>query len=217
VLGFGLGTTPLYNIRDNSKMKLSKTFIALLFIANISVAQFNVDYSNIDSRDIIDALSFSGIGIFKYDISPIIENRNFILIIEEYAGKNNLVKLDTLFESGELDILSDEITNIRFLTKVVNDQYDNIHLYISIPGLSFWNNIKIESEYVRKHYFVKFEKQTNDVDRKIPLLFFGSEWDSIYNGQETTRFCSLQRIPIDLTGDAFDEMPHFYIISYLLK
>jgi hypothetical protein len=198
--------------------KKSFAILIILFLSfDISIAQFKVDYKDIDSTDLIDALAFAGIGIYKFDISPVIKGRQFALLLEEYAGKDNLIDIDTLLHFGQFDILSEEITKIRFLTKVVNEKYDTIYLFISMPGLKFGHQIEMQSKFVRKHYFVRFEKVNNDFIRKIPLLFIGSEWDAIYQGKQTTRFCSQNQIPIDLQGDAFDEMPHFYIISYMLK
>jgi len=95
--------------------------------------------------------------------------------------------------------------------------FEKVHLFISTPIASTWKEFEMEKKYIRKHYWVKFEESKIEINKNIPLLFLGSEWDSIYNGEKTTRFCALPRIPPNLSGDAFDEIPHYYIISYLVK
>jgi len=199
------------------KKRLIQIACAICLTANIISGQIYIDYSNIDNNDIIDALAFSGVEIFKFKIDSLEKNHNFYLILEEYAGKENLIKTDTLFGESPNNLTSEDIDEIRFLTKVENNSFAKVSLFISTPIASTWKEFEMEKKYIRKHYWVKFEKSKIEINKDIPLLFLGSEWDSIYNGEKTTRFCALPRIPLDLNGDAFDEIPHYYIISYLVK
>lgn len=199
------------------KKKLFQVLCILCFATNLIYGQIYIDYSNINSDDIIDALAFSGIEIFKFKIDSLEKKNDFYLILEEYEGKEKLIKTDTLFGESPFSVSSEGINEIRFLTKFENNSFEKVYLFISVPGVSTWKEIEMDKKYVRKHYWVKFEDSKIEINKNIPLLFLGSEWDSIYNGEETTRFCALPRIPLDLSGDAFDEIPHFYIISYLVK
>ena len=199
------------------KKIILKTFLVICFATNIIYGQLYVDYSDIDSRDILDAMAFSGIGIFKFKIDSLEKTFNFYLIAEEFAGKDNLIKTDTLLGGGGFKLTNEKINEIRFLTKIKNDSFDKVDMFISTPVVSAWQSIEVEKKFARKHYWVRFENSDVNENHKIPLLFFGSEWDTIYNGQETTRFCSMDRVPVDLSGDAISEIPHFYVISYLLK
>jgi hypothetical protein len=199
------------------KKRLIHISFVLSITANIIFGQIYIDYSDIDNNDIVDALAFSGIGIFKFKIDSLEEENNFYLILEEYAGKGNLIKTDTLFGESPFNIESEDINEVRFLTKVENNSFEKVSLFISTPIASTWKEFEMEKKYIRKHFWVKFEESKNEINKNIPLLFLGTEWDSIYNGEKTTRFCALPKIPLDLSGDAFDEIPHFYIISYLVK
>jgi len=199
------------------KKRLFQLLCILCFATNLISGQIYIDYSDIDSNDIVDALAFSGIGIFKFKIDSLKEKHNFYLILEEYAGKESLIKTDTLFGESPFNIESEDINEVRFLTKVENGSFEKVSLFISTPIASTWKEFEMEKKYIRKHYWVKFEESKIEINKNIPLLFLGSEWDSIYNGEKTTRFCALPRIPLDLSGDAFNEIPHFYIISYLVK
>ena len=198
-------------------MKSFFILFLVFLISSTSFGQLYLKYSEIEDKDIIDALAFSGIGIYKFEIDSLIEKHNFYLIIDEFAGKDNLIKSDTLFGLNPFQIPSEEVSKIRFITKVVNNLYDKVSLYISTPHFSTWKEIEIDKKYRRKHYWIEFEKSQNKINTKIPLLFFGSEWDDIYNGQMTTRFCSRDKMELDLSGDAINMIPHFYIIYYLIK
>ena len=197
-----------------------RSFLILFLVSLISSTSFSqlyLEYSEIKDKDIIDALAFSGIGIYKFEIDSLIEKHNFYLIIDEFAGKDNLIKSDTLIGQKPFQIPSEEVNKIRFLTKVVNNSFEKVSLYITTPYLSTWKDIEMDIKYVRKHYWIEFEKSHNKINTKIPLLFFGSEWDAIYDGQKTTRFCSMNKMDLNLSGDAINEIPHYYVISYIIK
>ena len=184
---------------------------AVSFTANISYGQLYIDYSNIDKEDIIDALAFSGVEIFKFKIDSLEEDHDFYLIAEEYAGKDILIQTDTLLGGIPFKIPSERADQIRILTKNESNSFKKVSLFINVNDISTWKELEIKNKYARKHYWVKFEESGFKVNKHIPLLFFGSEWDTVYNGEKTTRFCASDRIPLDLSGDAFDEIPHFII------
>jgi len=188
-----------------------------MLTANIVFGQIYVDYDDINQNDIIDALSFAGIGLFKFDIDSLEGNHNFYLVLEEYAGKDNLISTDTLLGQSPFELRGNGIKSIRFLTKVENNSFEKVYLYITTQSLSAIKKIEMDKKYIRKHYWLEFEKTNANLNHKVPLLFLGSEWDSEFNGEKTTRFCSFDKVPVDLSGDALKEIPHFYIISYLLK
>ncbi len=199
------------------KYLIGKIFLSMILLSNLLFAQLYNDYSDIDSKDIIDALSFSGIGIFKFDVDSLANKKNYCLILDEYAGKDKLIKTDTLVGKSPFLIRNQKNNKIRFLTKVIDSSYKDVRLYIDTPSLSCFYELKIDKKYARKHYWIKFVKSLMDRKSKIPLLFFASEWDSEFDGQKVTRFCSLNRIPIDLNEDSISEIPHFYIISILFE
>ena len=196
---------------------LFKIVISLTLFLNITYAQLYIDYSDIENNDIIDALAFNGIGIYKFNVDSIANKKNYLIMLEEYAGKDNLIKTDTLIGGKPFPPLKSRKNNkIRILTKVINESYKNVILSIKTPMASRSPyQITMNEKYARKHYWIEFEKPFMSDNPKIPLLFFGSEWDFVFQGRKTTRFCSLPRMPIDLSGDAILEMPHFYIISLL--
>jgi hypothetical protein len=197
--------------------RLVQIFSILYFTSSVIIGQIYIDYKNINTKDVIDALAFSGVEIFKFEVDSLIEQHKFYLILEEYAGKDNLINTDTLIGQKPFEIESKNINEIRFITKIENSSYETTYLYISTPVISTWKEIKMDNKYIRKHYWIKFAKTKIEVDKNIPLLFYASEWDTIFNGERTTRFCSMKEIPVDLSGDAIIEMPHFFIINYLIK
>lgn len=196
--------------------KLLLIFFVFYSTSNV-VGQLHIDYSNINTEDVIDALAFSGLGIFKFEVDSLAEGHKFYIILEEFAGKDNLIKIDTLMGEKPFVIDNKKINEVRFITKIENNSFEKIYLDISTPVIITWKEIKMDQKFNRKHYWTKFEKTKADIGKITPLLFFASEWDAVYNGEKTTRFCSTREIPVDLSGDAIMEIPHFYIIGYLIK
>ena len=199
------------------KQLFLKVFFFMLIVSNLSIGQLYLDYNNLDKKDIIDALSFSGTNIFKFELEKPKKKCNFYLIIDEYAGKNNFIRTDTLLGNGHFKLNGQKVDSLRLISKIFNDSYDEVKLYISTPMESTWQTIKMDKKFSRKHYWIKFESSNLELNTKIPLLFYASEWDSIFMGKKVPRFCSLDRVPTDLSGAAINEVPHFYIISYILK
>ncbi len=157
-------------------------FCLTLFTLSVTNGQIYNDYSNINNHDIIDALAFTGIGIFKFQIDSLKEAHNFYLILDEYVGKNNLVKTDTLLGYSPFEINTNNIGTIRFLTKIINNSYDTTYLFISTSNVAVFKEIVMNKKYVRKHYWLKFSKSEVAINKKIPLLFYASEWDAIVMG-----------------------------------
>ena len=133
-------------------------FCISLFTLSITNGQIYTDYTDINNNDIIDALSFSGIGIFKFQIDSLKEAHKFYLILDEYVGKDNLVRTDTLLGYSPFEINTKNIETIRFLTKIINNSYDTTYLFISTSKLSTSKIIVMKKKYVRKHYWLKYRR-----------------------------------------------------------
>ena len=209
-----------------SKTKITPFLVLLLmFFTNLSYPQFVTDHSDITNEDLINALSFAGLDIFKFNLDSLKNDCNLLILSDEYAGKNNLIRTDTLLNINTLykkwikdtSWIDDYINQIRFITKVENDSWDKVKLYIDTKPVGTKHELTIDKKYARKHYWVKFSKSKLALDKKIPLLFLGSEWDDIIGGKKVPRFCSHKNISPDLSDETIKFIPHFYIISYLLK
>ncbi|MFO7981469.1 MAG: DUF5041 domain-containing protein [Candidatus Aminicenantes bacterium] len=54
--------------------------------------------------------------------------------------------------------------------------------------------------------------------KKIPLLFYGSEWDEIIDEKKVPRFCSHNEISPKLDDDTIKFIPHFIVVvSYVFE
>jgi len=187
---------------------------AFIPVATVSLAQIYTDNAGITNEDIIDALDHAGVGIFKFHLDSLQGDYEMEIILQEYAGKDRLIDTKTLLTVNTLSWPEKEI---RILSKIEADSYKKIKLYISTPAVSTTYFVKLKRKYSRKHYWVKFAESEPQSDKMIPLLFLGSEWDSIYQGKKTTRFCSRQAVSPDLSDNDIEFMPHFYIIGYFIR
>jgi len=212
-------------------MKLSKILkykiLFLFFLTNLAYSQaFLIDnYDKITKEDLIDALSFAGIDIISLDLEKVNQNYTFKIIIDEYAGKGNFISSDTAIsqsteyrkptKDGEWEI--DYIDSLRVISKVINNSFDKIYLMFITEKFSSYAALDIDGDYQRKHYWVRFAKSDFKVGEKIPLLFYGSEWDDIIDGKKVPRFCIHKEVSPDLDDDTMKFIPHFFVVSYVFE
>ncbi len=198
--------------------------IALLLVVTIpSLAQFNTQYKDISSRDLIDALQFAGIDIFKFNVDSLQHNYDFFITVDEYDSTHGLRRIDTLLAfQTQYDRPSDTgertkayIDRFRFITKVLNNKYDTIYLHIGTDFVSTWRTLQIAPLFARKHYWVRFRDQQTTIGKSIPLLFYGSEWTETIDGAQTTRFCSRAELDSQLNDPTIKLIPHYFIIGYM--
>ena len=209
-------------------MKLFRTmkFMVLFFtlFPNINYAQFIEDYEMILKEDLVDALSFAGVDIIKINLGEVNSNYSFKIIIDEYAGKDNFIKSDTVIShfteynkpSKDGNWEKHYIDSLRLISKVLNNSFDKIYLIFSTGPFSVNAIMNLEKKYQKKHYWVKFSKADLIIGDKIPILFYGSEWDDMINGVKVPRFCSKKELSRDLDEETIQFIPHYFIISYKL-
>lgn len=205
-----------------NKFKFIYCFFIVSFLVNLNYAQFIDDYDNINKEDIIDVLEFSGINIIKLKLEELNENHTFKIILDEYAGKNNFIKSDTLinyFTQYEVFVTDKEyvdkyLNSLKLYSRIINNKYDVLYLQLKAGIITTNKNIMIKEPYQKKHYWVKFKKTEFQTGLKIPLLFYGSEWDETFNGITHPMFCSYKEISPTLSDESLEKIPHFYIISY---
>lgn len=198
-----------------------------MVFANLVYSQaFLIDnYDKISKKDLIDALSFAGIDIISLDLKKVDKNYSFRVIIDEYAGKDNLICSDTAIsqfteyrkptkeEKWEIKY----IDNLKVISKVINNSFDKIYLMFITDKFSAYRELHIDEDYQRKHYWVRFAKSDFKIGEKIPLLFYGSEWDDIIDGKKVPRFCSHKEVSPDLDDETIKFIPHFFVVSYMLE
>jgi len=210
-------------------MKLSRIplllSLSLIILTNLTYSQFLKSYDDVSQEDLIDALSFAGIDIIHLDLEKVNQNYTFKIIIDEYAGKDNLIssnvemKDPTEYRKRTKDgnIEKKYINRLRVISKVTNNSFDQIFLMFETEPIAKYSVLNIDEEFQRKHYWVRFSKSDFEVGKKIPLLFYGSEWDEIIDGKKVPRFCSHIEISPDLDDETIQYMPHFFVVSYVFE
>jgi len=193
---------------------LTYLILSLMFLTNLAYPQFLENYDNISKKDLIDALSFAGIDIINLDLEKVERNYAFKVIIDEYAGKGNLISSITEIsqfteyrkptKEGKWEIKY--INSLRLISKIVNNSFDKIFLMFTNEKFSKYSVLNIVDDYQRKHYWVQFAKSDFKIGEKIPLLFFGSEWDDVIDDK---------KVPRD--DETIKFIPHFFVVSYMLE
>ena len=210
-------------------MRITKQFSIILFLGFIftctTYSQINKG-EGVTQEDIFLALQvFSGIDIYKFNLDSINQDYHIYIVADEYVKRDSIIKSDTLYDYQALykKYLPDGSSKDAYLdslgifTKVSNDSYNDVKLHIRTKAFGCISQIKFDNKYNRKHYWVRFKKSKYSVGKKIPLLFYGSEWDGICDGQKCPRFCAPNNLNPELIEDEIINIPHFCVISYTLE
>ncbi len=218
-----------YTEKGGTNMKLLKRLtyltLSLIFLTNLTNSQFLKNHDDVSKKDLIDALSLAGIDIIHLDLEKVDRNYTLKVIVDEYAGKGNLINsytevkrlIDYQQQTKEGNIEKKYINHLRVISKVTNNSFDQIFLMFSTEKFGKYSVLNIDEEFQRKHYWVPFAKSDFKIGKKIPLLFYGSEWDEIIDGKKVPRFCSLPEMSPDLDDDTVKFIPHFFIMSYVFE
>jgi len=198
--------------------------IAATLAPPASRAQYNTDARNISQKDVLEALQFMGLDIFKFGVDTA-RGCDLFVVMDEFGekgaplGSDTLLRCESSFERRIYDSVRTEVPvdSLRFLTKLDTRTYAWVSLDVSTPGVASWKEVSIRPPYNRKHYWVRFAHSSSQIGKKQPLLFLGSEWDDVVAGVKTTRFCSRLEMNPDLSDPTVKFMPHFYVISYVLQ
>lgn len=221
--------------------------ISFLFLTNLSFAQEykkdtrtkhqkedpqnSYQVNSISNVDLLKALEFSGIKIFKIPLNTFEKKLKFSMTIDEYANGEKVnsktlhlrddddntyyhfIKTDSAKETRYYDYI-DEIT---FFAKDEDDICKlNIKTYgRGIGGLKLIKKKDMPHQFYNWRYYGKDKLKLNE---DIPMLVFASSWyDKNIDAQ---RFCGA---PFDLSTDKtesailFKNSPHYYVISYKLS
>ncbi|MFA6540895.1 MAG: DUF5041 domain-containing protein [Bacteroidota bacterium] len=209
----------------NYRKKMYFVLLIFFFAYQNTYSQFNKRFQDISNKDVIEALQFAGIDIFKIPLDSIKQNYGFSIIADEYVTKDSIIFSDTLLSyftvygkyNEKMKAEDAFIDHFRFVSKILNNSYEKIFLLISTNSVETWREMTIDKKYARKHYWVRFAKQPQVIGQKIPLLFYGSEWDNIINGKKVPRYCSREELTKELNDPTIKFIPHFFIISYELN
>jgi hypothetical protein len=80
--------------------------------------------------------------------------------------------------------------------------------------------LKIDSIYKNPHACKRFTLPSEfKIGSKIPLLLIGSFWDTTSKGgsMKGLRFCMENELSADFKNQAFDMMPHYFIIGIQIE
>lgn len=203
--------------------------ILLFSFSNIQAQNEKPEYSNpeITLDDMSAILQTLNMDLFKFGVNlPEDNNYKVCLYLEEYAEKEIINEKTIWCTSSPYTIYDNEeralqpFDGARFIIK--NDE--NIFL-LNIRMGDFVHpqyKIEIDSIYPYKHLPKRFKiSNTTLSEGKTPLVMIGSFWESeLPDGQtlpdgsnKILRFCMENELSPDFSSEAFNEMPHHYIIG----
>ncbi|MDR2915381.1 MAG: DUF5041 domain-containing protein [Tannerella sp.] len=221
----------------------SLTSLAILFFFSLSLSAQNFEYKkdlapqnvkadrhnmyrseDINSIDLMKALEFSGINIFKFNLTPFEKKYKMVVFIDEYAdgekvntqevfgGDNTYIHFEEGAELQEMPTpYFDYIDQFVFYVK-----NDTDHSMLKYSSYSMESTRKLEKKKLRDFQFYQwrtYSKANWKLNETVPMLIYASSWfDDRYNVE---RFCGVMDLSLkeEFTQELLDNSPHYYVIS----
>lgn len=180
---------------------------------------------NISNVDLLKALDFMGVRIFKFDLPRTDKPRSLSIVVDEYAGLK-LIKSDTTgfgmntyhyWESGDTLVYKDYIEEMTLMTKHIKED-STVKLLISNRAISYGGMaVKYKKESKDSFYNIRLFRPTEfKYGDKIPMVVIASSW---YDKKfKINRFCGAAVLEVgdERTEELLEMSPNYYIISYIL-
>jgi hypothetical protein len=176
--------------------------------------------------DLLKALDYAGISIFKFPLQQFSGKYNLEIIVEEFQNGKK-IKTDSLYygtntydyfektPSGKTRRFFDYLNLLTFYT---NDRDNTTTLTFNTYGMAASILLKKKSASESQHYYwAGYSKWPWVVNQPVPLLVFAAAWyDKKINGY---RFCGVNDLSRDKkqTEELLKMSPHYFAISYIVS
>jgi len=174
----------------------------------------------VSELDILQALEFSGIRIFKFNLGQFDKKYAFYIFTDEYLD-GKITKTDTLvaysneyhyYQVGSEDYFLDYIDQIKIFTK---EEENKLNLKICTYAMS--TDKELTYDKTNDDQFYNLRRYINTAwkpDKKISLLVFASSWEDKKHGFQ--RFCGSAELQENDKGtkELLSSSPHYFLISY---
>ena len=181
----------------------------------------------ISTLDILEALDFAGIHIYKFHIGKFDKKYGFHFVLDEYAG-GRLIKTEELVSANAPDqVHTNEYTHKRSDGKIHHEYIDRVKIItkdeangtrILIDTVKEKINKKIlfQTEDKQRFLWRRYIDTTWKLDEKIPLLVCASTWPDEITG--LPRFSGPPRLSENdqETRDLLLLSPHYFVLSYVV-
>ena len=186
-------------------------FAFFTLIGGIKAQTINQKYGK---TDISDAFEFLGVNMFKFDFNEVNDGFNIQIIIDEFNSDSLLFQKKLLYDPSR--IKDNQLNEVRIFSWHSNADSETIAMLVEHPSMNSRFKLTVPGEYRTDHFWRQFKIGEIKYDEKIPMLLYGMPWEVKYpNGVSIMKFCP-DELKRDLSNEAFNEMSHYYIISYKL-
>lgn len=231
-LNFSLSTRSKFSVHIQSLLfvgliVLSSSVSAQNYRRDVRSESYKKDMNNVlqadefTKVDLLNALSFAGIQIHKFELAAIDQKAELVFYLEEMKH-GELVSTDTLFR----------MTNVYNYTMNGNSYYDYLKSFTLLSSqdddelkLRFQTYSREFSETVKfypstrdQFYNIRYYSNTDHLDGGgAPLLIFASSWS--LGDEKMQRFSGAVHLVrgASETNSLLKNSPHYYIVSYCVK
>ncbi|MFT4536743.1 MAG: hypothetical protein ACI9P5_004120 [Saprospiraceae bacterium] len=179
------------------------------------------DTENISKTDLLKAIEYLGMRIFKFDVPGNSESKTILILAREYkdgkeVNRDTIANFSNEYSYWDTGIPDPFVDFISEFTIYANTSENKSELQFELT--SFVQRHTIELDKVSDEQFYlwrKYHKTHRKIDAEIPLMIFASSW--VFPGDNIHRFCGVAELSENdpMTKELLDFSPHY--IKFTLK
>lgn len=186
--------------------------VLFLFPA-ISGAQPPVE--KLDSDDLTSAIKMLGVDVFKYDFSKQDPAYSLTVHVDEVVDGSITKSKSYQFGTWTTEQLKKEL---KFLSRRTSDTSSTYWFKFSHPNMETTERFVLPAEFRKiPHSWKQIAPGEIAYDKKVPLLFYGMNWEGLRKGRKVMLFCWGEEIKREMDDPILKNVRHMFLISYELK
>lgn len=177
----------------------------------------------VDAADLQELLELKGMYIYKYDLSGIRDTSMQVTVrVDEHFGRDSVRTIRRLM-MGDLFYRWNSTYSESLKVMIVPQTDSTSMLYCDLEGRMkagvVLNLRKVPPKFTLYNTYrpVPFKMEELKMGEQVPVMLFGSFWHDAklserLGGQPAYRFCMEKVMEADMRNEAFDLMPHYWVV-----
>jgi len=169
----------------------------------------------LDSDDLSSAIKMLGIEAFKYDFGKQDIQYSLTVHVDELVDGSITKSKSYQFGNWTTEQLKKEL---KFFSRRTSDTSSTYWFKFSHPNMETTERFVLPAEFRKiPHSWKQIAPGEIVYDKKVPLLFYGMNWEGLRKGRKVMLFCWGEEITREMDDPILKKVRHMFLISYELK
>lgn len=177
----------------------------------------------VDATDLQELLELKGMYVHKYDLSGIRDSTLRVTFrIDEHFGRDSVRTVREMV-LGDVSSRWDSsyLKNLKLLFVPKTDSsavlYCNLEERMQAGAMLKFRKAEPDFKIYNSYRPKPFKLDGLEIGKEMPVLLFGAFWydaklSERWGGEPAYRFCMENEMNADMHNEAFDRMPHYWVV-----